>query len=80
MESLDAKWRNIRAVVGRSVLGTRTEYDRKTFYGNLTIAGEAGPLFKLPSTYVPPVIDFVTGEFYFMADYDGADAGDKPLQ
>lgn len=74
MESLEARFRNLRELVGRQI-GTRTKFDEKIFGSSHGVAGEMSNIATLPTEIQGPVLDLETGEFYFMADYDYLDGG-----
>lgn len=74
MESLQARFQNLRELVGRQI-GTRMTHDDKIFSSSHGVAGEASFLQRLPQIVLGPSQDLVTGEFWFRGDYDYIDGG-----
>lgn len=74
MESLQARFQNLRELVGRQI-GTRMTHDDKLFSSSHGVAGEMSGITRLPQLPLGPSQDLTTGEFYYTADYDPVDGG-----
>lgn len=79
MESIQARFQNMRELVARE-LGSRAAYNSPLFSSVHNAAGESSRVARLPGIATDPIQDFITGEFFFMADYDRINQNDKPIQ